>query len=122
MPAQSGTKIGESIRVPFPLVGFWYARSDEVNVNFVVHKVDVIVGEVCVKHLHGLGGRRHILSQHRLDLSKPELIARRQEMLSGLAVLCVEETAEALFYSVQVRDTYRGYTYVHNDKRDLNKV
>ena len=105
MPAQSGTKIGESIRVPFPLVGFWYARSDEVNVHFVVYKVDVIVGEVCFKHLYAIGGRRHIVSQHRLDLCEPELIARRQKMLAGLAVLCVEETAEALFYGVQVRDT-----------------
>jgi len=86
----------------FTLVGFWYARFDEVNVNFVIDKVDVIVGEVCFKHLHGFGGRRHFLSQHRFDLCKPELKARRQEMLAGLAVLCVEETAETSFYPVQV--------------------
>ena len=114
--------MSESVRVAFTLVGFGYARFDKVNVNFVIDKVDVIVGEVCFKHLYAIGGRRHILSQRRLDLCEPELIARRQKILAGLAVLCVEETAEALFYSVQVRDTYRGYTYVHNDKRDLNKV
>ena len=98
----SRTKIGQSISVSFTLVGFWYTGFDEVNVNFVVHKVDVVVGEVCFKQL---GGRRHILSQHRLDLCEPELIARRQKMLAGLAVLCVEETAETLFYSVQVGDS-----------------